>query len=400
MESPDLSLCQVGPVTVTPGARPLVATSAARGWQAVALHAAHADAAGLPSAAHVGWLRENLGGDAPPPDGEPPLGVVWRNAVLGDVDARLRVFAPLYVEGLIRSARARAAFDDAHRDAHRKGAPLRGAPRDAAELAAALTLPGWGAPQDAAALAVIQEALLWGLLDAALREASQRAPLGLPPPCDWPADLSPLRADEELPALAGGAVVYYRPAFLNSLADRYFSVFAPGGAARVRWERRTIRVYGREAREGHDTAHYGDPGTSYRYSGKDHMPQPWSDDPSGALAELLWAVRVATGVPFNYVLMNHYRPGDSIGRHSDDERGLDPAAGIFSVSLGRPRLFCLEPRGGAAAPAALRLAHGSALWMRGATQQAYTHHVPPEKMRAGEAGPADRVNLTFRRVRV
>jgi alkylated DNA repair dioxygenase AlkB len=111
-------------------------------------------------------------------------------------------------------------------------------------------------------------------------------------------------------------------------------------------------------------------------------------------------VRHVTGKPFNFVLMNLYAPADSIGKHSDDERDLVEGAGIFSVSLGRARLFCLEPKGGGSGArgplVSQRLAHGSAVWMTGLTQRAYKHHVPAEKMRAGETGPELRVNLTFR----
>lgn len=216
------------------------------------------------------------------------------------------------------------------------------------------------------------------------------------------ADLAAPRTDtfapsEALSGLMGRSVVYYRFDFLPwHLADRYFEALRPGGAAGVGWERRAIVLYGREVREGRSTAFYGDPGTSYRYSGVARSALPWSADPSGTLVEILAAARAATGRPFNFVLANLYRPEDSIGPHSDDERDLVPDTGIFSVSLGCPRVFHLDPRGGAAKSVALRLAHGSAIWMTGTTQRDYKHHVDAEKVLAE---PALRVNLTFRCVR-
>src|SRR5207253_3128894 len=82
-----------------------------------------------------------------------------------------------------------------------------------------------------------------------------------------------LREPERLAGLIGGAVVYYRPGFLSRpQADQYFEAFVPGGAAAVPWARRTFTMFGRECLEGHDTASYGDPGASYRYSGRADSP--------------------------------------------------------------------------------------------------------------------------------
>lgn len=216
-------------------------------------------------------------------------------------------------------------------------------------------------------------------------------------------DLSPLREEEQLGGLVGGAVVYYRPGFLDrEVASTCFGALLPGGAAAVRWERRTIKMFGREVYEKHDTAHYGDPGTTYKYSGKVHDASDWEADPTGALAALRDLARIVGGVPYNYCLCNLYAAEDSIGAHSDDESDLIAGSSIFSVSLGRVRLFQMDPKGGEGAGGqhvALRLAHGSALVMAGATQRAYKHYVKAEKRRANESGPALRVNLTFRCVR-
>jgi alkylated DNA repair dioxygenase AlkB len=239
---------------------------------------------------------------------------------------------------------------------------------------------------------------LFGTEPPASDPTASAAPAGALP------DTAPLREAEALPGLIGGALVYYRPGFLGRAADHFFQAFAPGGPAGIPWVRRTITLFGRECREARDTAFFGDPGTHYRYSGKDHTPHPWAADPTGALAELLEFARRAGGVQYNFCLMNLYAPADGIGAHSDDERDLAPGSSIFSVSLGRARVFSMEAKGGAGARGGavrLRLAHGSALVMAGPTQQAYKHRVDPEKTPRAQSGelsePAIRVNLTFRR---
>lgn len=123
----------------------------------------------------------------------------------------------------------------------------------------------------------------------------------------------------ELKGLSGGACVMYNPTFIAEHADRYLANLLPGGAARIPWTRGEIVCYGRVCKEARDTAHFGDDGTSYRYSGRSHVPHAWSDDPSGTLSELLSIVRTATGKPFNYCLLNLYAPNDTISPHSDDD---------------------------------------------------------------------------------
>ena len=49
---------------------------------------------------------------------------------------------------------------------------------------------------------------------------------------------------------------------------------------------------------------------------------------------------------FNACLANWYEPEHHIARHRDDERALDAAAPVASVSWGAPRRFVLRPRGG------------------------------------------------------
>lgn len=397
-----------GPVTVYLGTRALMANIFENAHQYSKLYEVHADATGAPTAAHAQWMWEGISADDarryPMGQGAEPLCYIWRNRRLGRVEARLLIYIPMYVEAICRDPDARRAYK-ALRELHRRlsadGTELAlydddgydhvRAGRTLAEVAAS--------PDGKMGHAFVLAALLEDRLLEVARGAAELAGLEPPSARDLPPDLSPFREAERLPGLVGGAVVCYRQEFLNRMADRYFELFRPGGAAAIPWERRTLMMYGKEVREGHDTAFFGDPGTSYRYTGKDHAPLPWAADPSGALAELLELVRLVTGKPFNFCLCNLYAPEDSIGKHSDDERDLVEGVGIFSISLGRVRHFQMEPKGGAGARGRRilqRLAHGSAVWMAGLTQAAYKHFVEAEKMRPNEAGPELRVNLTFR----
>ena len=402
-----LSPFNMGPVTAYLGKRALISLRMENGWQYAKLYAVHADA-GRPTPAHAHWMCEGFRADEPRRfpmgRGAKPLCSVWRNRLVGYVEARLLIYIPMYVEALCRDPeawRAYKALRALHTRARAAGLELAlfdydgydhvGTRKTLAQVAAD--------PTKKMGHAFVLAALLEDRLLDVVRAAAAAAGLGPLSARDLPPDLSPLRDSEKIPGLIGGAVVYYRPEFLNRLADRYFELLRPGGDAAIPWERRTIMMFGKECKEGHDTAYFGDPGTSYRYTGKSHAPLPWSTDPTGALGELLEIVREVTKQPVNFLLMNFYKPEDSIGAHSDDERDLVAGSPIFSVSLGRTRCFCMTPKGGSGARGALvsrPLAHGSALVMAGLTQQAYKHYVDAEKLRANETGPADRVNLTFR----
>ncbi|MBC6612951.1 alpha-ketoglutarate-dependent dioxygenase AlkB [Hymenobacter sp. BT507] len=159
----------------------------------------------------------------------------------------------------------------------------------------------------------------------------------------------------------------------------------------IRWRQEAIRLYGREVLQPRLTAWHGDSAATYRYSGLQLTPQPWTP----ALQELRKQVETATGAAFNSVLLNLYRYGqDSMGWHADDEPELGPAPVIASLSLGATRRFRLRPRDAREiphAPLSLDLPSGSLLVMRGPTQQHWLHAVPKT------ARPTDaRLNLTFR----
>lgn len=159
--------------------------------------------------------------------------------------------------------------------------------------------------------------------------------------------------------------VWFEPDFLGrEHADGYLEALR----AQLPWRQPQLRIFGRVIAAPRLESWHGDPGAAYRYSGLDHVPQPWTP----ALASLREAVAQAAGVPFNSVLVNLYRDGaDSNGWHADDEPGLG------------------ERRSGETVETALE--HGSLLVMSGRSQECWKHTVPKER-RVREA----RINLTFR----
>ncbi len=91
---------------------------------------------------------------------------------------------------------------------------------------------------------------------------------------------------------------------------------------------------------------------------------------------------------------------DHMGEHRDDERELDPACPIASVSLGAARDFIFrhkDARTGSSKlqikPVKLELAHGSLLLMNYPTNTYWYHSLPVRKK-----VKMPRINLTFRRI--
>jgi len=159
----------------------------------------------------------------------------------------------------------------------------------------------------------------------------------------------------------------------------------------IPWRQDHIVLWGKPLLQPRLSAWFGDPGSVYTYSGLTLTPLPWTK----LLAELKQTVETLAGERFNSVLLNYYRnERDSMGMHSDDERELGRNPTIASLSFGAEReLTFRHRRRKELAPVRLRLASGSLLIMRGATQHHWKHGIAKERRPCGP-----RVNLTFRRI--
>lgn len=185
-----------------------------------------------------------------------------------------------------------------------------------------------------------------------------------------------------------GAELDLRPHWLDSAtATAWFRQLA----TETPWEQPQLFIHGRPVAVPRLVAWYGDAEASYRYSGLEHRPLPWTP----LLAEIRARVQEAAGQPLNGVLLNYYRDGnDSMGWHSDDEPELGRDPLIASLNLGGTRRFDLRRKGASRIEHSLELADGSLLVMRGATQHHWQHQVAKTRKPV-----APRINLTFRLIR-
>ncbi|MBY6205357.1 alpha-ketoglutarate-dependent dioxygenase AlkB family protein [Halomonas denitrificans] len=158
----------------------------------------------------------------------------------------------------------------------------------------------------------------------------------------------------------------------------------------VDWQRRSVKMFGREVPQPRLIAFQGDEGVSYRYSGGDYLAAPWHPE-VGLLRDRL---AEELGVGFTSALLNLYRDGaDGMGWHADDEPELGREPTIASISLGAARRFLLRNRDDRSRRFEYRLGAGSLLVMEGDLQHHWQHRVPKT---ARPVGP--RINLTFRRI--
>ncbi|MCB1705856.1 MAG: alpha-ketoglutarate-dependent dioxygenase AlkB [Halioglobus sp.] len=158
----------------------------------------------------------------------------------------------------------------------------------------------------------------------------------------------------------------------------------------ILWRQEKIRLYGKVNPLPRLTAWYGDPGTTYRYSGITAEPTPWIP----ALLEIRARIEAVSGGRFNSVLLNLYRDGaDSMAWHADDEPELGRNPVIGSVSFGQSRTLQLKHKREPANRRNIELPNGSYLLMQGAMQHHWLHQVAKSRRPLGE-----RINLTYRKI--
>lgn len=136
---------------------------------------------------------------------------------------------------------------------------------------------------------------------------------------------------------------------------------------------------------------YGDPGTSYSFSGIKVDAKPWIP----LLLEIKRRVEIVSGETFNFCLVNRYKDGtDYIGYHADDEDDLSPTAPIGSVSFGASRKFYFKSISNPDDKITdIVLNNGTLCLIEYPTNDHYKHSVPKELKVKNP-----RINLTFRSI--
>lgn len=143
----------------------------------------------------------------------------------------------------------------------------------------------------------------------------------------------------------------------------------------------------------------------YRYSATDPLSnQPWPAMPAGFMTLAASAAAEAgfAGFTPNACLINRYEPGARMGLHQDrDEGGKagDFSAPIVSVSLGLSAVFLFGGLQRKDKTTRWPLLHGDVVVWGGLSRLAF-HGVAPMKEGEHAALGAQRINLTFRCVRI
>ena len=150
-----------------------------------------------------------------------------------------------------------------------------------------------------------------------------------------------------------------------------------------------FKMFGKECCQRRSVGFFSDVATGYTYSG-----QTSKANPVGIFLYLLMGtINTMFGTDYNSVLVNRYETGeDYIGAHSDDEKALDPAMGVISVSWGARRIFRIRDKKTKKPLFEMGTNENQILIMRGNFQQLYTHEIPKAKRIH-----APRVSFTFRK---
>ena len=158
----------------------------------------------------------------------------------------------------------------------------------------------------------------------------------------------------------------------------------------VNWKEDQLMMFGKLITTKRKVAWVGDAGCSYTYSGVKKFPEAWTP----ALLGIKQKVEALAQHTFNSCLLNLYHDGsEGMGWHSDDEKELEQAAPIASVSFGGERKFTFKHKFDRTS-VSLTLANGSVLLMQAPTQQYWQHSLTKTKRLV-----APRINLTFRAIR-
>jgi alkylated DNA repair dioxygenase AlkB len=187
--------------------------------------------------------------------------------------------------------------------------------------------------------------------------------------------------------LPDGEVVIYQNFFEEVESNQLFNELLNS----LNWRQDKIKIFGKEVDLPRLTAWYGDEEKSYKYSGINMNPAPWTS----TLLLIKERIEKVVELNFNSVLVNLYRNGkDYVSWHSDDESELGKNPTIASVSFGATRRFQLRHKSNKNLDKVeISLTHGSLLIMRGSIQHFWKHQVPKTSKVLTE-----RINLTFRAI--
>ena len=149
-----------------------------------------------------------------------------------------------------------------------------------------------------------------------------------------------------------------------------------------------ILIYGKECRQNRSIGFFSDTSKGYFYSRQLCKSKPLTDH----LKLLLEKVNQRFNSNFNGILVNKYSSGnDYIGKHSDEETGLDPI-GVVALSYGAVRKFRIREKSTGKQVMDIPTMPCHIIHMGGDFQKEFTHEIPVEKKVKDT-----RFSLTFRK---
>lgn len=150
-----------------------------------------------------------------------------------------------------------------------------------------------------------------------------------------------------------------------------------------------IMVYGKVCHQHRSIGFYSDTSKGYNYSSTITPSKKMHP----CLRELLIYINDKFDYNYNGILINKYSGGeDYIGKHSDDERGLDSRVGVIALSYGAIRKFRIRNKLTNEIEIDVPTDPTKIIQMAGNFQEEFTHEIPVEKKVKGV-----RYSLTFRR---
>lgn len=150
-----------------------------------------------------------------------------------------------------------------------------------------------------------------------------------------------------------------------------------------------IKIFNKICHQQRSIGFYSDTSAGYNYS---NSLAP-SKKMTPCLNELLTYVNDKFGASFNGILINKYENGEEyIGKHSDDEKGLQPTCGVIAMSFGAVRKFRIRDKVTGKIVLDVPTESNKIIQMAGDFQKEFTHEIPIEK-KVKEC----RYSLTFRR---
>jgi alkylated DNA repair dioxygenase AlkB len=150
-----------------------------------------------------------------------------------------------------------------------------------------------------------------------------------------------------------------------------------------------IMGYGKVCHQHRSIGFYSDTSKGYNYSSTITPSKKMHP----CLRELLIYINDKFDYNYNGILINKYSGGeDYIGKHSDDERGLDSTIGVIALSYGAIRKFRIRNKLTGNIEIDVPTEPTNIIQMAGNFQKEFTHEIPVEKKVKGV-----RYSLTFRR---